>query len=64
MVFPWFSHGSQVKRLEEESAKALEEAEKAAQAARDAAEHALQAGNGGVKLEMRHGAGIPTSGWW
>ena len=38
------SHGfSQVKRLEEESAKALEEAEKAAQAARDAAEHALQA---------------------
>ena len=46
MVFPWFSHGSQVKRLEEESTKALEEAEKAAQAARDAAEHALQAGVG------------------
>lgn len=33
---------AQVKRLEEESTKALEEAEKAAQAARDAAEHALQ----------------------
>ena len=38
MGFPW-----QVKRLEEESVKALAEAEKAAQAARDAAEHALQA---------------------
>ena len=53
MLFGWtspFSHGSpmgfalpQVKRLEEESVKALAEAEKAAKAARDAAEHALQA---------------------
>jgi hypothetical protein len=61
MLFGWtspFSHGfpmgfawPQVKRLEEESVKALAEAEKAAQAARDAAEHALQATcNGGLMV--------------
>eukprot|EP00438_Fugacium_kawagutii_P002781 Skav202265 [mRNA] locus=scaffold1417:441359:458329:- [translate_table: standard] len=42
---------AEVKRLEEESAKALEEADKAAQAAREAAEHALQDG-GREKMEQ------------